>query len=209
MFLGLDLKTWLGLTVVGSVVSTLGALFGIFLKDYFFSRSFERWKQRQTLELLYQKYRDPLMLSARELASRTVEIVDNYPTVFLKATVLASRPERQLDNSIKDPYFQRYKLVSTAYRFCALLGWLELYRQEITYLHSGRSKHSKDLERAIGLIRGGPGGWPAKPGGELARMARHTDFSRGIARDWRIDDRSSRGNKDDRGIWSLHRALRL
>jgi hypothetical protein len=153
MFLGLDLKTWLGLTVVGSVVSTLGALFGIFLKDYFFSRSFERWKQRQTLELVYQKYRDPLMLSARELASRTVEVVDNFPTVFLKATVLASRPERQLDNSIKDPYFQRYKLVSTAYRFCALLGWLELYRQEITYLHSGKSKHSKELERAIGLIR--------------------------------------------------------
>jgi hypothetical protein len=71
MFLNLDLKTWLGLTVVGAVVSTLGALFGILLKDYFFSRSFERWKQRQTLELVYQKYRDPLTLSARELASRT------------------------------------------------------------------------------------------------------------------------------------------
>lgn len=140
MFLGLDLKTWLGLTVVGSVVSTLGALFGILLKDYFFSRSFERWKQRQTLELLYQKYRDPLILSARELASRTVEIVDNYPTVFLKATVLASRPERQLDNSTKDPYFQRYKLVSTAYRFCAFLGgWNFIAKRLRTCIPAGAS----------------------------------------------------------------------
>jgi hypothetical protein len=79
--LGLDLKTWLGLAVVGSLVSTLGALVGIFLKDFFFSWSFERWKQRQTLDLLYQKYRDPLRLSARELTSRTLEIINQYHLV--------------------------------------------------------------------------------------------------------------------------------
>jgi hypothetical protein len=153
MLLGLDLRTWLGLTVVGSFVSTLGALFGILLKDYFFSRSFERWKQRQTLELLYQKYCDPLMLSARELASRTIEIVDSYPTEFLTSAVLASRPATQLQNSTEDAYFRRYKLVCAVYRFCAFLGWLELYRQEITYLHSSNTKHSSDLEDAIRLIR--------------------------------------------------------
>src|SRR5437016_11219866 len=48
VFLGLDLKTWLGLTVVGTAISTFGALLGIVLKDYIFSRSFEKWKQRQT-----------------------------------------------------------------------------------------------------------------------------------------------------------------
>jgi uncharacterized membrane protein YbaN (DUF454 family) len=153
MFRAFDLKTWLALTVVGSVVSTLGALFGILLKDYLFSRSFERWKQRQTLELLYQRYRDPLLLSARELASRLAEIAASYPTVFLTAPVLASRPATQLKNSTEDAYFRRYKLLSTVYRFCAFLGWLELYRQEITYLHSGSSKHSSELERAISLIR--------------------------------------------------------
>jgi hypothetical protein len=154
MFLNLDLKTWLGLTVVGAVVSTLGALFGILLKDYFFSRSFERWKQRQTLELVYQKYRDPLTLSARELASRTWEIVKHYPTVYLTAEVLASRPERQIENNIDDPYFRRYKLLSTVYRFCAFLGWIELYRQEVTYLHSKSNNHSRELEEAVELIRG-------------------------------------------------------
>jgi hypothetical protein len=153
MFLGLPLQTWLGLSVVGSAISTLGALLGILLKDYFFSRSFERWKQRQTLELLYQKYRDPLLLSARELASRTADIVQHYPTVYLTAEVLASRPEKQIANSIDDPYFRRYKLLSTVYRFCAFLGWIELYRQDLTYLHSGSNRHSWQLARAVELIR--------------------------------------------------------
>src|SRR5258708_320658 len=154
MFLGLDLKTWLGLTVVGTVISTLGAILGVVLKDYFFSRSFEEWKQQRTLEQVYQRFRDPLLLSAHELASRIAEIIDHYPTVYLRAEVLSSRPEKQIENSIEDPYFQRYKLISTVYRFCSFLGWLELYRQEVTFLHSGNNRHSKDLDQAIGLIRG-------------------------------------------------------
>jgi hypothetical protein len=153
VFLGLDLKTWLKLTVVGAAISTFGALVGIVLKEYVFSRSFEKWKQRRTLEQLYQKFRDPLLLSARELASRSMEILDQYPTVYLRTNVLSLRPSRQIENSTDDPYFQHYKLVSTAYRFCAFLGWLELYRQEITFLHSGSNKHSRELEQAIGLIR--------------------------------------------------------
>lgn len=153
MFLGLDLKTWFGLTVLGAVISTIGSLIGIILKDYFFTRSFERWKQQRTLEQVYQKYRDPLLLAARELVSRMVEILDHYPTVYLTEKVLASHPSKQAENNIEDPYFQRYKLVSTAYRVSAFLGWLELYRQEITFLNSGNNNHAKSLELAIGYIR--------------------------------------------------------
>lgn len=153
MFLGLDLKTWFGLSVLGAAVSTLGSLLGIALKDYFFTRSFERWKQQLTLEQLYQKYRDPLLLSAHELASRTAEILKSFPTVYLKNEVLASRPERQLKNSIHDSYFQRYKLLSTAYRMSAFLAWLELYRQELTFLHPQRNKHAQALEVAVERIR--------------------------------------------------------
>jgi len=149
----IHLESWLGVTVVAALVSTFGALLGITLKDYFFSRSFERWKQRHSLELLYQKYRDPLFLSACELASRISELLKLYPAIYLKQKVLDSQPIKQLHNSFDDPYFQRYKLVSTVYRFCAFFGWLELYRQETTYLHSGNSKHSRSLEQAVELIR--------------------------------------------------------
>lgn len=150
---GLDLETWLGLTVLGAIISTLGSLFGVVLKDYFFSRSFERWKQHQTLEQVYQKFRDPLLLSARELASRTAEVLEHFPPVYLNKDVLASRPEKQIENSSDDPYFQRYKLVSTAYRLSAFMAWVELYRQELTFLHPGNNAHAAKLEQAVGLIR--------------------------------------------------------
>jgi hypothetical protein len=152
--LDINLQTWLGLTVVGTVVSTFGALLGIILKEYVFSRSFERWKQKQSLELLYQKYRDPLYLSARELASRVAELLTHYPAIYLGQEVLGLSAPKQVHNSIHDPYFQRHKLVSTVYRFCAFFGWLELYRQETTYLHFGNNKYSKCLERAVESIRG-------------------------------------------------------
>jgi hypothetical protein len=149
----MTIKDWLAFTVVAAIISTLGALLGVFLKDYIFSRSFEQWKQKQTLETLYHRYRDPLFVSATELASRVGEILNHYPTVYLKATVLVSKPERQVHNGIDDPYFQRYKLISTAYRFCAFLGWIELYRQDGTYLHSGNNELSKKLEAAVELVR--------------------------------------------------------
>lgn len=153
MLLGLDLKTWLGLTVLAAVISTTGALFGIVLKDYFFTRSLERWKQRETLDQIYQRFRDPLLLAARELVSRTFEILHHYPTVYLREKVLASRPTKQIENTIDDAYFQRYKLVSTAYRLSAFLGWLELYRQEITFLHPGNHTRAKALDIAVDRVR--------------------------------------------------------
>ena len=94
-FQGLDLKTWLGLAVVGAVVSTSGAIFGIILKEHVFSRSLEKWKHRQTLAQIYNKFRDPLLLAASELASRTSEILRNFPTVYLRTAVLTSHPEKQ------------------------------------------------------------------------------------------------------------------
>lgn len=153
MLFGLPPEKWLGLAVIGAVISTAGALAGIFLKEYFFSRSFARWQQQQALNQVYQKFRDPLSLAASELASRTREIVKHYPTVYLTSEVLASRPERQIANDIDDPYFRRYKLISTLYRFCAFLGWVELYRQEVTYLNSGSTVQSEALERAIESVR--------------------------------------------------------
>ncbi|MFL6635016.1 MAG: hypothetical protein ACJ8HJ_22145 [Massilia sp.] len=153
MMLGFDLKTWLQFAFVGAVVSTVGALLGIFLKDFLFARSFESWKQNKTLEQLYQRYRDPLSLSAYELATRLSEIDDQYPTVYLQSSVLASSPHRKIHNSIDDPYFKKQRLLSSIYRLAAFLGWLELYRQEVTYLRSGNNTDSKALELAVNRIR--------------------------------------------------------
>ncbi|WP_018607711.1 hypothetical protein [Uliginosibacterium gangwonense] len=149
----LDVKTWLSFSSIAAAISVFGTLTGLVLKEHLFTRSFERWKQKQTLNQIYQKFRDPLLLSARDLSSRTVEILNQYPTVYLNEHVLTSHPQKQIKNNISDPYFQRYKLISTAYRLSALLSWVELYRQEITFLHPGNNKSAETLEKAVENIR--------------------------------------------------------
>ncbi|BBQ01243.1 hypothetical protein BSFA1_63710 (plasmid) [Burkholderia sp. SFA1] len=81
------MNNWLSFAVLAAAISTFGALAGVLIKDYFFARSFERWKQQETLEQLYQRFRDPLTLASRELADRIGEIVSDYPTVFLTNNV--------------------------------------------------------------------------------------------------------------------------
>ncbi len=151
--LGLDVKTWLGFAFVGALVSTIGSILGIVIKEYFFARSFEVWKQNQSIEKIYQKYRDPLQLSARELASRLYEILNTYPPPFLSAEVKLIKAERQVNNSDTDPYFRKYKLISTLYRICAFLGWLELYRQELTFYDATENCHTSRVDETLSAIR--------------------------------------------------------
>jgi hypothetical protein len=149
----LTIKDWLGFTVLGTTVATAGSLIGILLKDYAFSRSFEKFKQQQSLDSLFQKYRDPLSLATCDLVSRLVEILDSYPTVYLNSDVHKSSPDRQVLNSINDAYFQRYKLISTIYRVSAFLAWLELYRQDLTFLHPQDNRKLRRLEKVVHSIR--------------------------------------------------------
>ncbi len=153
MLLGLKYEQWLAFSLVAALISTFGSLLGLYLKEYFFARSFESWKQRKSLERIYEKYRDPILLAGRELCSRLGEILAQYPTVYLNSAVLDSCPTNQLENSIDDLYFQKYKLVSTTYRICAFFGWIELYRQELVFLDSGRDQLTNALEKCIESIR--------------------------------------------------------
>src|SRR6266581_891878 len=126
---GLTAPQILGLSVIAALVTTVGNLLGTWLKEFLFVRSFERWKERRTLLSVYRKYRDPLLLAAQELRSRVAEICEQYPAAYLRSSVLDQHPKQLEANLASDPYFQRYRLVSTVFRLCAFLGWLELYRQ--------------------------------------------------------------------------------
>ena len=150
---GLNAEQILGLSVLAAIVSTIGSLTGLILKEYLFARSFETWKQKTTLRQIYAKYRDPILLSSGELSSRLVEILKYYPTVYFSSTVAKSKPKIQTANSIDDPYFQKYKFMSTIYRVCSLLGWFELFRRDLVFLDSGKEEHTKKLEECIENIR--------------------------------------------------------
>ena len=158
MFSGIEIEQILGLAGIAAIISVIGTWIGIILKDYLFSRAFESWKQKNSLNQIYQKFKDPLLLSARELCTRLMEILDEYPTCYLRTSVLnvkldSFHADRLMENSSDDPYYQRYKLVSTTYRLSSFLGWLELYRQEIVFLTSGNYEHSKRLEKTLDKIR--------------------------------------------------------
>lgn len=143
----------LGLTVVAALVGALGSLLGVILKDFFFSRSLERWKARQSLQQIYVRFTNPIFLAASELCNRLEEICDRHPSPFLDANLLKIKTEKMQSNTANDPYFKRYKLISSVYRFCSFLGWLELLRQEIVFLESGKSAKNRVLERKLEAIR--------------------------------------------------------
>lgn len=140
-------------TVVGALVTTTGTLVGLFLKEVLLARSFEKWKTKQSLEQVSRKYREPIALSAIELCSRLIFICDEYPPDFLDSGLLFSTPEGPALNSADDPYFRRYRLVSTVYRPCSFLGWIELYRQDTTFLDTNDGTSERPVDRAIQAVR--------------------------------------------------------
>ncbi|MFC7532471.1 hypothetical protein [Actinoplanes sp. GCM10030250] len=154
VLLGLTWSQVLGLSVIAALVTVAGNLVATWLKEYIFARSLEGWKSRQALISVHAKYRDPLLLAAREFKGRVDEIGESYPTTYLRTAVLLAPPaERLLANSVEDEYYKQYRLLSMHYRICSFFGWLELYRQELTFLRASRRRIDKQLEKVIGEIR--------------------------------------------------------
>jgi hypothetical protein len=150
----LPLKDLFGLSVLGVILSSFGALVGIVIKDFLFVRSFENWKSKQSLVSVYRRYRDPILLSSIELLNRIREIIYQAPVNYLSSDFIDCKVQKMTKNSSDDPYYLKYKLVSTIYRLCSFLGWIELYRQEVTFLDSGKNKDNKNIEKCIDKIRG-------------------------------------------------------
>ena len=150
---GLTLEQLLGLTVFAALVTTVGNLFATVLTDFFFNRSFEQWKERRTLLSVYRKYRDPMVLAAENLNLDLAHICEAYPPDYLRSEVLEGGPSDFKANSSDDPHYRRYRLISTVYRLCAFLGWLELYRQELTFLDTGRQSENRRFEEALAQLR--------------------------------------------------------
>ncbi|HEY4114037.1 MAG TPA: hypothetical protein VGM17_08250 [Rhizomicrobium sp.] len=137
----------------GAAILGIGAILGFLAKEFIFPLLFESWKDRRALAEIYVRYRDPLYLAAEELANRLHEICVDYPTNFLGHDIRRLSARRLEKNSAADPYYRKYKFVSTVYRFCAFLGWLELYRSQVVFLDSGRRSQNRKFTAALHEIR--------------------------------------------------------
>lgn len=148
-----DLSNILSWAAVIAVASAAGAFLADLAKPFVLSMLVSRWQERQELKKVFERYKKPLTLSATELANRLTEIVKYYPTTFLALDVLKTQNQTTKSNSDEDPYFKKYKFISTLYRFCALLGWLELFRRDTVLLASGNTKKDERIWKCIENIR--------------------------------------------------------
>jgi hypothetical protein len=151
---GLTTQEVLGLTVLAAVITALSNLLATILKDLVFARSLERWRDQKALASTYRAYRDPIVLSGLELRRRIDDLCRDYPPDYLDSEVLAISDIDFESNSTDDPHFRRYRLISTVYRFCAFLGWLELYRQDLVFLDPGQQSKNRRFEEALARLRG-------------------------------------------------------
>ncbi|MGY2134474.1 hypothetical protein ACW9KT_19760 [Hymenobacter sp. HD11105] len=136
-------------TVIAAVVSTCGTLLALFLKDFLLVNYFNDLKEKKELERISKKYKDPILLSATELVRRISEFKTRYKKVALRYTKvnLFNKVDYLQANKSDDPYYIKYRIISTIYRFCAFFGWLEIYRQDITFLDShSKNERFKSLE---------------------------------------------------------------
>lgn len=147
------IEAWLQTAVAGAI----GGSAALIMKELVLPISIEVWKRDQALRELYKKFKEPLTLSAIELALRLHEIDgilrDDRQVPFLQRTLSQLGSESIKSNTTEDGHFQDYKLTSTHYRLCSFLAWLELYRQELTFLNSGDSEINEQLNRIFHEIR--------------------------------------------------------
>jgi hypothetical protein len=146
-------KELLALTGIAAIISAVTTLIALVLKEYFFARSLEAWKERRSLTSIYRRYRDPLFVAAVEFANRLHEVTGDYGASYLRSELITVDAPAQQTNSVDDMYFQKYKLVSTICRLSAFLGWLELYRQELVFLDAQRNSRTRNLEWSLDSIR--------------------------------------------------------
>jgi len=136
-----------------SVTSLLLAIIGgstIF--DTLIQRILDRWKQKKDLSSLYRKYSAPLFRSSHELSFRLFNIIYDSRGEFLAKTSFYTGSVERKSISRSDPYFLNYQSMSTLYRLCAFLGWIELYKKETTFLQPMNDRRTRSLELKISDI---------------------------------------------------------
>lgn len=134
--------------MIGAIVGLMPSILQI-AKDF----SFEKWKDKRALDSNFQRHKNWVILAAAELCAVLKHIIAKDPPEFFDENLIYTQPARPVKTSSDDPYYRKYYLVVSVYRLSALLGWLELYRQDITFLNSGQADKRNLLEKSVEEIR--------------------------------------------------------
>lgn len=149
-------QTLLGLTVLGSIVTTLGSLLALCIKEFVAARWLEHWKARQTLLGVYRRYQLPIFLAAEELSGRLFGLSregNDREERDIGLDVLRNGAPRP-DHAAVGEHYLRYRFVSNVYRLCSFLGWVELYRRDIGTLDVDTLDRNRKLAACLRDIQG-------------------------------------------------------
>lgn len=150
--------TWqvvLGLSVVGAVVTVIGSLIAMFIKEFVAATWLERWKSRQTLLGAYRRYQMPIFLAAEELSNRLYGLSrdDNDREEREVSLAVLKKPIVRAPSAAVNDHYIRYRFVSNVYRLCSFLGWVELYRRDIGSLKVEAIDRNRKLDACLGNIQ--------------------------------------------------------
>jgi hypothetical protein len=135
---------WVGpSTTIASVV--LGAAAGWLTSELRLRRERREVSDRQRLQI---------HLAATELLASLDQIDGrSHGLAFLDEALVYHQPQRPGAWDRGEPYYLKYDLVDAVYRLCALLGWMEVYRSDATFLVGAHADRAR-LERGFASVRG-------------------------------------------------------
>jgi len=142
---------------VGGIAGALGTLASTVLKDLLIPRYLEQWRSRRELARIFRKYKDPILLSSTELFYRIDELfVTEFNYLERDSPAESSEITRSpafSESFYESSFYRQYKFESTLYRFCAFLGWLEVYRTEGRFLNAESEHLASRLDAKIDRIQ--------------------------------------------------------
>ena len=147
--------TWtavLGYSVIAAVVTALATLLGLLINGLWLTPRLEQFKATQARADIHREYSCQTVLAAHDCCGRLHEIRRHWPPSYLDAALFLENAPIQVIYNNDDLHHRKAKLTSTIYRLCAVLGWLELYRQELAYPDNKPSQNNTDLDRIRKLI---------------------------------------------------------
>jgi hypothetical protein len=140
---------WLMFAVLAAVVSTLGSLLALYIKDVVI----EDRKEKKLKDGAFHNHKAFLAAAVRDLADAFAQIIDGFPTNYLGEEVLSLTPA-SLANTTDDPHYRKYKYIRTLYRLCSFFGWLEVNRIDNTFFQSSSGRQNDLLQQKLRKIKG-------------------------------------------------------
>jgi len=134
---------------LSAAFSFIGIIASILLSSAIAAHNVQLEQQRT-----YARQKSQVRLSVRDLRAALikVELATPFPPAFVDEELIYTQPKRPPAFSANDPYYLKYDLVDTIYRVCALLGWMELYRRDPSFL-SGPPEEKEKIEKCFEQIR--------------------------------------------------------